>query len=217
LKRPKFTPWQIGVHIGAWLPLLVLLFDAATGRLTVNPIQAATQRTGLTALSLLALSLACTPAAVGLGWKEARRLSRPLGLYAFLYAVMHLTIFVWIDYGLDLALLGRALLEKRFIWVGLAAFVILTALAATSFRPAMKRLGKNWKRLHRLVYLAAPLVLLHYAWALKGNLSSLQGNLTGPLLFAAGIGLLLILRLPAVKRLRGNARPKPTARPQVES
>lgn len=205
-KLKKFTPLQILVHLGAWVPLIWLLWDYSTGNLTVNPIQAATQRTGKYALILLVLSLAATPANTLFGFRQALKVRRALGLYAFLYAAIHLTIFAGLDYGLDWNLLQGAILEKRFVLVGLAAFLILLSLAATSFKSSMKRMGKNWKRLHKLVYLAGGLVIVHYAWSVKGDVLRLQGDIWQPLLFGFILTFLLVVRIPAMRKWSSGAR-----------
>lgn len=188
------------VHLAAWIPLAVLVFDFFTGGLTVNPIQDITQRTGKTALILLVASLACTPLVTMTGWRRALSLRRPVGLYAFLYAVLHFVTFAVIDYGLDWVLLREAIFEKPFALVGFSALMLLLPLAATSWDWWKIKLGVLWKRIHRLVYLAALLVVIHYSWAVKGTLSSLQGNIAQPLLFGGVVVLLLILRIPAVKK-----------------
>jgi sulfoxide reductase heme-binding subunit YedZ len=194
------------VHLAAWVPLIALTVDALNDNLTVNPIQAATQRTGDTAIILLGLSLACTPISTYLGWRDAAKLRRALGLYAFLYAAIHFVLFVIVDFGLQLDLIVREFVEKRYLWVGLPAFIILSALAATSFRWAMRRLGKNWKRLHRLIYLGAILVVLHLAFVIKGDLFTLSGDVWKPLVAAIAIGILLIARLPWLRRRRVSLR-----------
>jgi sulfoxide reductase heme-binding subunit YedZ len=206
LKLKKFTPLQIIVHIGAWLPLIWLLWDYYTGNLTINPIQAATQRTGKYALILLVLSLAATPANTLFGFRQALKVRRALGLYAFMYAAVHLTIFAGLDYGLDWGLLQGAILEKRFVLVGLGAFLILLSLAVTSFKSSMKRMGKNWKHLHKLVYLAGGLVIVHYAWSIKGDVLRLQGDIWQPILFGLIVLFLLVMRIPIVRRWFGGLR-----------
>ncbi len=205
-KLKKFTPLQIIVHIGAWLPLIWLLWDYYTGNLTINPIQAATQRTGKYALILLVLSLAATPANTLFGFRQALKVRRALGLYAFMYAAIHLTIFAGLDYGLDWGLLQGAIFEKRFVLVGLGAFLILLSLAATSFKSSMKRMGKNWKRLHKLVYLAGGLVIVHYAWSIKGDVLRLQGDIWQPVLFGLIVLILLVMRIPFVRKWFGGVR-----------
>ncbi|MCC7352153.1 MAG: sulfoxide reductase heme-binding subunit YedZ [Anaerolineae bacterium] len=184
--------WQIAAHVGALVPLAVLVWDYAHDNLTVNPIQEATFRTGKYALVLLVLSLACTPANVVFGLRQALRLRRALGLYAFLYAGMHFLIFVWIDYGLDLALLKEAIFEKRFALVGFAAFMILLPLAITSTKGWQRRLKKRWTRLHQLAYLAGILAVIHFVWLVKSDVRE-------PLLYGAAVLALLVIRVPAVR------------------
>ena len=183
---------RLFVHVAALIPLGVLTLDFMIGNLTVNPIQAASQRTGDIALVMLLISLTCTPAASILGFKEVLKYRRTLGLYAFFYAGLHFLIFAGLDYTFNLALIWAAIVEKRFILVGFAAGLILLTLAVTSFRWWMKRLGKNWKRLHRLVYLAGVLVILHYLWAVKADIRL-------PLLSGFILLLLLTLRIPLIK------------------
>jgi len=206
--RLKLTPLQILVHLLAWGLVAWLAWDAWMGNLTVNPIQAATQRTGKYALVLLVLSLACTPLNTLFGFRQVITVRRTLGLYAFMFAATHFAIFIWIDYGFNWEFLLDDISDKLYIFVGLTALIILSLLAATSFKWWMKRLGKRWKALHRLVYLAAPLVVLHFAWARKGDIFRLQGDILQPLAVGFVVGLLLLTRLPALRRravrLRGH-------------
>jgi sulfoxide reductase heme-binding subunit YedZ len=207
LRLPRLTRLQILVHIGAWIPLAVLILDALNGNLTINPIQEAQIRSGDIAITLLILSLAVTPINMLFKLPGLVKVRRTLGLYAYMYAAIHLAIFVWLDYGFDLGLLLEAVAEKPFIIVGLTTFILLSALALTSFKSWMVRLGKNWKRLHRLVYLANLLVVLHFAWASKGDLFKLQGDIIRPLLAGVAVIFLLVLRIPAVrKRLAGTLK-----------
>lgn len=196
--------WQLGwglfknhlrliTHVGALLPLGLLILDAFTDNLTANPIQAATLRTGKTALTLLVLSLACTPVAYVFGFKEAIKVRRALGLYAFLYVSIHFLIFIGLDYGFKLKLILADIREKRYIVAGFSAGLILIPLAATSFKRSMKRLGKNWKRLHRLAYLAGLLAVTHYIWLVKADIRL-------PLLYGAILVFFLLLRIPAFKQ-----------------
>ena len=183
---------QILTHVGALLPLAILAWDYAQNQLTANPIREITIRTGRSAIVLLLLSLACTPIYTLFGFAPVLRLRRPLGLYAFLYAGLHGLTFVGLDYGFDLVLIGQELLQKRFVQVGALAFLILVPLAITSTRGWVARLGKNWKRLHRLVYLAALLAGVHFLWAVKANVRV-------PLLYGAVLAVLLVARIPAVQ------------------
>lgn len=183
---------RLAVHGLALLPLGLLLLDAGLGRLSVNPIQDMTLRTGKAALILLMLSLACTPLNTLLGWKWALVLRKPLGLYSFLYVCVHLLIFAVADYGLDVRLIGQAISEKRYVLAGFASFLLLLPLALSSTRAAQRRLGRWWRRLHRLVYAAAALAVLHYLWLAK--------IWREPALWGVLLLVLLALRLPGVRR-----------------
>jgi len=195
------TVAQIAVHLAALAPLALLIWDALHRNLTANPIQAITFRTGKTALILLVLSLACTPLNTVFGIRQAVKWRRPLGLYAFLYAGLHFLVFTVLDYGLDWVLLREAIFEKRYALVGFAAFLLLIPLAITSTRGWMKRLGKRWKRLHQAVYIAGVLVIVHYVWLVKADRRE-------PLLWGAAVSLLLLLRVPAVRRWIAKIRPR---------
>ena len=186
------TRWlRWGTHSAALAPLAVILFLAWQGRLTANPIQDITLRTGQTALVLLVLSLSITPLYTAFTIKELLPLRRRLGLYAFLYATLHFLIFIGLDYGFDPELLKEAIFEKRYALVGFAAFLVMLPLALTSTKGWMRRLGKRWKALHRWVYVAALLVIVHYVWLVKSDIRV-------PLLYGAIVGILLALRIPAV-------------------
>jgi sulfoxide reductase heme-binding subunit YedZ len=197
---------QIAVHVYGWSALVLLLFDLFTDNLTANPIQAMEQRTGRHAITLLVMSLACTPLNNLFGWRELIKRRRALGLYAFLYATLHVIIFVNLDYGLAWNLIVQTIVEKPYIVVGVLSFLMLIPLAFTSFDIWKKRLGRNWKRLHQLVYLIAPLAALHYAWGKKGDFFRLQGEIVLPLLYSLIIILLLIMRLPWMKRALASIR-----------
>ncbi|MDI6696202.1 MAG: protein-methionine-sulfoxide reductase heme-binding subunit MsrQ [Anaerolineales bacterium] len=202
----KFTKLQILAHSAAWLLAGWLIWDAWAGNLSVNPIQAATQRTGKYALIFLIASLACTPLNTLLGIRQALSARRALGIYAFLFAAAHFAIFIWIDYGFQWEFIRLEILDKKYILAGAATLSILTPLAATSFRWWKKKLGKRWKRLHQLVYLAAPLAILHYSWAKKGDLFRLQGDILQPLSFGMVVTLLLVMRIPVVRRSASRLR-----------
>ena len=197
MKRP--TLLQIIVHLGGWAPLALLIFNYFTNNLTANPIQAIEQRTGIQALTFLLMSLACTPLASILGWKELLLRRKALGNYGFMYAALHLLVFVGIDYGFSLSAIWRDVGTKWYIIIGLLAFLLLLPLAFTSFKYWMKRLGKNWKRLHKLVYIISPLVAVHFLLSIKGDLFHLQGNISQPVLYGSIALILLILRLHPVK------------------
>jgi sulfoxide reductase heme-binding subunit YedZ len=194
--------WPHLVHLAALAPLVITLVEFFLGRLTVNPIQDFTHRSGYAALVLLVASLACTPLNILFGFKRALTLRRPLGLYAFGYALLHMLIFALLDFGLDPGLIWQEVVEKRYILVGSAALLLLIPLALTSTKGWQRRLGKRWKSLHRLVYLAAPLAVIHYVWLVKADIRE-------PLIFGAIVALLLLLRLTpvrqAIARLRSHS------------
>jgi methionine sulfoxide reductase heme-binding subunit len=195
-----YTPLQIAIHLYAWSALVHILFDFITGNISPNPIQELEQRTGRHAITLLVLSLACTPLNTLFRWSELLKRRRALGLYAFMYATIHVLIFINLDYGLAWSLIVQTILEKPYIIVGLTGFLLMIPLAWTSFDIWKKRLGKGWKRLHQLIYVIAPLLVLHYAWGKKGDFFALQGEIIRPLIYGLIVLLLLILRIPAVRR-----------------
>lgn len=195
----KFTQLEIVIHLGAWIPLLLIVFNFYSGNLTVNPIQDIEQRTGRLAILWLVLSLTCTPLASIFGWKELIKRRRTIGLYAFMMAFIHVSIFIALDFGFSWGLIWAEIIEKQFILLGAIAFIGLTLLAATSFKYWQKTLKKNWKRLHKTVYVIAPLVVIHYALAKKGNLLSLQGDILRPLIYAIVVTVLLAVRIKPVK------------------
>ncbi len=196
----RYTPLQIAMHLYAWSTVARLILEFATGTISVNPIQELEQRTGRQAITLLVLSLACSPLNALFGWRELLKRRRALGLYAFMYATIHVIIFVDLDYGLAWSQIAKTVLQKPYIIVGLTSFLLLIPLALTSFDIWKKRLGKNWKRLHQLVYLIAPLVVLHYAWSKKGDIFTLQGDIIRPLIYGIIILILLIFRIPPIRR-----------------
>ena len=196
----RYTPLQIAIHVYAWSAFVWIIYELFNGSFSINPIQELEQRTGRHAITLLVLSLLCTPINTIFKWSEPLKRRRTLGLYAFLYATIHVIIFVDLDYGLAWSLLIQELVEKPRLIVGLIAFTLLIPLAITSFDIWKKRLGKNWKRLHRLVYLIAPLAFLHYVWSKKGDLLSLQGEVAKPLIYGIIIAIFLILRTPPIRK-----------------
>ncbi len=202
----RYTPLQIAIHIYAWSTLVLLIIDFFTNHLTANPIQALEQRTGRHALTLLVLALACTPLNSLFGWRELIKRRRALGLYAFLYATIHVIIFADLDYGLAWSLIVQTIIQKPYIIFGAIAFTMLIPLAFTSFDIWKKRLGKNWKRLRQAVYLIAPIAVLHYALGKKGDFFHLRGDIARPLIYAGVVILLLIMRIPQVRKALASLR-----------
>ena len=202
----RYTPLQVAIHVHAWSVLVILVFQFFTGSLSVNPIQELEQRTGRHAITLLVLSLACTPLNTLFKWPELIKRRRALGLYAFMYATIHVLIFLHLDYGLAWSLIAQTIFEKPFIIMGVISFLLLIPIAWTSFDIWKKRLGKMWKRIHQMVYLIAPLVVLHYAWSKKGDFFTLQGEIIRPLIYGLIVVLFLILRIPQVRKAVASLR-----------
>jgi sulfoxide reductase heme-binding subunit YedZ len=211
--KSKITWLQIIIHFLGWLPLVWICYEYFAGRLSVNPIQDIEQRLGHIAVYFLIASLACTPLHTLLGWREPLKRRRALGLYCFQYASLHVLTFIGLDYGFNLKLILGIVLKKPYAIIGLATFLLLLPLAVTSFRWWQKKMGRKWTSLHRLVYLAGVLDILHFAWARKGNLFTLSGNILQPLLWGLLLLLLLTLRIPPVRRWASNLRRKPVISP----
>ena len=188
------------MHVYAWSGLAHLLYDIALGNLSPNPIQDLERRTGRHAITLLVLSLLCTPLNTLFGWKEPLKRRRALGLYSFMYASIHILIFLDLDYGLAWSLILQNIIEKPYIIFGLITFLMLIPLAITSFDTWKRRLKKNWKRLHQTIYLIAPIAVLHFALSKKGDIFHLQGEIVRPLIYGLVVLILLVLRIPAIRK-----------------
>lgn len=188
----------------AFAPLLALLLRAASGGLGANPIEEITHTTGEWTLRLLLATLAVTPARRWLGWSRVAPLRRTLGLCCFAWACLHLATYVVLDQFFDPGAIVEDVLERRYITVGFAGFLCLLPLAITSTRAWMRRLGRRWVRLHRLVYAAAVCGVLHHLWLAKAD------RLV-PWVEAGVLALLLAARWLPVAGLR--RRPDPTPAP----
>jgi sulfoxide reductase heme-binding subunit YedZ len=197
MRSPKTLWLKLVVHVAALAPLATLVLGYWQGWLGPDPIGEVIRRTGRYAIAFLILSLVPTAVKLLTGSGVLLRLRRMLGLYAFTYAVLHFLAFAWLDYGFDLPFLLPALVDGRRTLVGLAALVMLIPLAITSTSGWIRRLGKSWKWLHRLTYLASVLAVLHYAWSFKELRAA-------PIVAGAVLLLLLTVRLPPVAGLLGR-------------
>ena len=153
------------------IPALSLVFDIAFNCLGSNPIEALHIRLGDWALRFLWLTLAITPIQTITKWRGMANYRQLLGLTAFTYASLHVMVYLVVDHVLEWQMIFIDIIESRYIWFGIVCYLILLVLAITSPKAAKKKLGKNWKKLHRLIYLAAITAILHYFWQLKGNLA----------------------------------------------
>ncbi len=175
------------------LPLAHLAWGLYTGALQPNPVEALLHGTGDWALRLLLVTLAITPLRRITGWRRPVLWRRMLGLFSFFYALLHFTIWLVLDRELMWDLVLEDLSKRPFIMVGFTALLILLALAVTSNALSMRRLGANWKRLHRLAYLAALLGILHYWWLVKADVRE-------PLIYLGVFAALMGLRVPLPRR-----------------
>jgi sulfoxide reductase heme-binding subunit YedZ len=183
----------------ALLPAAALAYHAFTGDLTANPVEYITRETGYWALALLTISLSITPIRRLTGWNEAIRLRRMLGLFAFFYAVLHLLTWVVLLSFFDVPTMVEDVLERPFITVGMGAFIILLALALTSTKAAIRRMGRKWQQLHRLVYLAAIGAVVHFWWLVKADV-------TEPRRWAVAVAVVLAIRVWWMLRSRASTR-----------
>jgi sulfoxide reductase heme-binding subunit YedZ len=176
------------VHLVGIVPLVLMAVYYVSDAL-VNPVRYIILRSGTIGLILLVVTLACTPVRRITGWSGAVQIRRALGLYSFLYMALHLWAYAAGENSLYFDLIWRDLGERSAMPIGIAAFALLVPLALTSTQGWQRRLGKRWRTLHRLVYVAAILSVWHYLW-LDRDFK------TWPLIFAAIVGILLVLRLP---------------------
>ena len=188
------------------LPLALLVWDTVHDRLGTDPVAQLEHRTGLWALRLLLATLAMTPLRRLTRRAEPVRYRRMLGLFAFFYACLHLTTYLVVDLGGYWSQLLTEIAKRPYMTVGFSAWLLLLPLAATSTRAMMRRLGRHWQRLHRLVYPAALLAVLHFLWLVKADHRE-------PLLYLAALAVLMLARVRTPKRVvsAGHARKCPDA------
>jgi sulfoxide reductase heme-binding subunit YedZ len=158
---------KIPVFLLCLVPAGLLVRGMLTGDLGVNPAETIQLQTGRWALKFLLLSLTVTPVRRLTGWNVLIQYRRMLGLFAFFYATDHVLAYWAFDLGFSFAAMVGDVLKRPFITLGFAAFLLLIPLALTSTRGWIRRLGKKWTRLHRLVYLAATCAVIHFAWKVK--------------------------------------------------
>ena len=188
------------VFVAALAPALWLAFRTYTGRLSANPIEDFTLTTGIWALRLLVITLAITPLRRITGWNRLIQYRRMLGLFAFFYAFLHFAVWLtdrWLDplFGPDLIFDDIA--KRPFITMGMIAFVLMVPLAMTSTKGWIRRLGKRWMLLHRLIYISGIAAAIHYLWKVKVPAGP-------PVYYAIIVGVLLAVRV--IWSLRNRAR-----------
>ena len=194
----QFNALKAVLFIACLLPFARLALFTFTEQLGANPIEFITRNTGDWTLYFLCITLAVTPLRRFTAWNWLLKLRRMFGLFAFFYVCLHFTTFLWFDHFFDLGEMWKDVLKRPFITVGFSAFVLLIPLAVTSTNGMIRRLGaKRWQWLHRLIYVIAPLGILHFWWMKAG-----KQDFTEPLIFGAIVAILLLLRV--YWKLRGR-------------
>ena len=203
----QLTLLKCAVFALSLLPFFKLVYLVANDRL-VEPLQYITRHTGDWTLYFLCITLSVTPLRRFSKWNWVLKLRRMLGLYAFFYALLHFTTFLWFDHFFDLQEMLKDVAKRPFITVGFIAFVLLLPLALTSTNAMVRRLGgKRWQLLHKLVYVIAPLGILHFWWMKAG-----KHDFGQPILFGVIVFVLLALRVWWARAAAGGKAPLPPAR-----
>ena len=193
---------KIAVFAAALAPALWLAWRTYHGDLGINPAETLQLETGIWTLRFLVFTLAITPLRRITGWNRAIQFRRMIGLYAFFYGVLHFTTWFWLDKNFDLQEMIKDVGKRPFITVGFLGFILMIPLAVTSTQWAIRKLGKDWASLHRLVYLSAIAGVVHYWWLVKIDIRK-------PLRYAVILTLLLGWRIAvwAIKRYRTHGAP----------
>jgi methionine sulfoxide reductase heme-binding subunit len=203
VKRAR-TPAQranrriVGLKVLLWAlcltPIGLLVWRGFHGKLTANPLEFIQHKTGFWALTLIMVTLSITPIRRITGWNRIIQLRRPLGLFAFFYATLHFLTYLVFDQFFDWSAIIDDIAKRPYITVGFPAFVLLIPLAITSTKGWIRRLGKRWQLVHRLVYVSATLAVLHFFWK-----RSAKEDVFEPLVFAAILACLFAFRLGSGK------------------
>ena len=197
--------WRnIWVHIIALLPLALTAYEYVTGTLPIILDRHLVIRFGAVGLAFLVASFSITPLSILTGKTNLKPIRRPLGVYGFCYIFLHLLAYAWLSNYFEWDLILRDLGERRAMSVGLLAFALLIPLALTSTTGRQKRLGRSWKALHRLVYFAVPLSILHYFW--------LERDIKNDIfVYAALVFFLFVIRYPDIRRSIARRYRRPQA------
>jgi len=192
------------------VPLAVLALDLVRGRLGADPIRATELRLGIWGLTLLVATLSISPLRRLTGWNALGGYRRMLGLFAFTYVTLHFLTWFGVDQFFAIRYIGKDLAKRPYITVGFASFLLMIPLAFTSSAAMVRRLGRRWKTLHSLVYLAALGGIVHFVWEVKADH-------TVPTRYAVVMVALLALRFLPVRSRRAAAAPAAAAAPRVEA
>jgi methionine sulfoxide reductase heme-binding subunit len=199
---------KTAVFLACLVPAGRLAWRGFHGGLGANPIEFITHSTGDWTLIFLLITLAITPLRklTHLYWLISFR--RMVGLFAFFYGTLHLMTYVWLDKFFDVHEMLHDIARRKFITAGMTAFVLMIPLALTSTKWAIRKLGKRWQRLHRLIYFSATAGVIHYIWLVKADLKK-------PLEYAAVLGALLLYRVMTWIASRASAPARPGTQPSA--
>jgi sulfoxide reductase heme-binding subunit YedZ len=202
LTQAQWIRWVVKpiIFVASLVPITLLVWDGVANNLGANPVETIRLYTGDWTLRFLLITLAVTPLRRITGWNAMLRLRRMLGLFAFFYACLHFVSYIWLDQFFALDAIIEDILDRPYITVGVASFLLLIPLAVTSTNGMVRRLGaKRWQRLHRLVYIIGIGGVIHFLWLVKSDISE-------PVIY--GTVLTLLLGYRAIWALRGSARGK---------
>ncbi len=196
-RKPQVRALKLAVWVGGLAPLAWLIFRALTDDLGANPIEEITHRTGDWSLRILLAALAVTPLRRITGWNQVIQVRRLVGLFAFFWVCLHFLTYIVLDQFFGWSYIVEDVTERPYITAGFTAFVLLIPLAVTSTKGWIRRLGKRWARLHKLVYVAGLLGVIHYLWITRADDRA-------PLVYGAILLVLLAFRVPWRRLLRGS-------------
>jgi sulfoxide reductase heme-binding subunit YedZ len=179
---------KVLVFLACLMPFAWLVTRALTGRLGINPVEDLELTTGIWTLRFLVFTLLVTPVRRITGWNRVIQYRRMLGLFTFFYASVHFAIYIGIDQFFAFGFIVKDVVKRPFITMGFTAFVLMIPLALTSTKGWIRRLGRRWVVLHRLIYVSAVCAAIHYLWKVKVMIGS-------PVYYAIVIGILLAFRL----------------------
>jgi methionine sulfoxide reductase heme-binding subunit len=188
-----FARFKLAVFVACLFPFGQLLYYGFTDNLTANPIEYITRFTGSWALIILLASLSITPLRKITGWNDLIKFRRMLGLFAFFYVLLHFSTYVVLDHFFDFPAIVKDIIKRPYVTAGFTGFLLLIPLAITSTTAMIRRLGKRWQQLHRLVYIAAIAGIIHFYWLVKADIRR-------PVMYGSVLALLLGYRLLSKRR-----------------
>ena len=192
--------WRhIAVHVIATLPLLLTAYEYFTGTLPIVLDRHLVIRFGAVGMAFLVAAFSITPIGILTGKTNLKPIRRPLGVYGFCYIALHLLAYAWLTNYFDWVFIVRDIGERRAMSIGLLAFALLIPLALTSTNGWQRRLGRRWKALHRLVYFAVPLSILHYFW-LERDIRDWV------FVYLIVVVILFMIRIPAIRQMIARRR-----------